>query len=366
MNADDKDKNELFSLLIVEEGLTISTSRIVKKKQLNDMFPLSFVQQRLWFLNQLVPDSPFYNVPMVLRLACPLYIVALQQALREILSRHEALRTVFVLETSQPVQHILPLAQLPSSLLNLFDLRLLSEGQREREAQRLINEEASHPFDLSNEISFRTKLLQLGTHEHILLLTLHHIACDGWSLGILHDELSALYNAFSHGESSSLPPLPIQYADFAVWQRQWLQGNDLASHLDYWRQQLAGLPQLELAYDFERPVVETFRGGRQHILLPLGLVQRIKVLSQQNGVTLFMTLLTAFMMLLSRYSGQMDLAVGTPIANRTRRELEEIIGFFVNTLVLRCNLIGDQTFLQVLQQVREMGCGALAERYVQS
>ncbi|HET8840841.1 MAG TPA: condensation domain-containing protein, partial [Ktedonobacteraceae bacterium] len=318
------------------------------------VMPLSYAQQRLWFLAQLAPENPFYNVPLVLRLSGRLQIWALERSLHEIVRRHETLRTTFVVEQRQPLQLIRPLSQLPDSLLMCLDISSLPAEQREAEVRHLIQQETRLPFNLAQDLMLRAKLLRIDTQEYILLLTLHHAASDGWSIGVLHRELSALYNAFVYEQPSPLTPLPVQYADFALWQRQWLQGENLEFHLNYWREHLSDLQQLELPFDFPRPAVQTFRGAYQRFKVPDELADKLKALSQQQGVTLFMTLLTAFATLLSRYSGQQDLTVGTPIANRTRKEVEGLIGFFVNTLVIRCDLQGDPTFEQALQRVREV------------
>ncbi len=312
--------------------------------------PLSFAQQRLWFLDQFEPGSCAYNMPFAIRLKGELKAAALEQSLREIIQRHEVLRTAFVTHNDEPIQIITPMT---SFVLPVEDLTAVAEEQREAEVRKRAQAEALCPFDLATGPLMRARLVKLDADEHVLLLTLHHIASDGWSMGVLFRELSALYKAFSQGEASPLPPLKLQYADYAVWQRGWLRGEVLDSQLRYWKQQLEGAPQvLELPTDGRRPTVQTFRGERRSLTLSPELSEKLKKLSRAEGVTLFMTLLAAFQTLLYRYSGQEDLVVGTPIANRTRTEMEGLIGFFVNTLVLRTDLSGDPSFQELLRRVR--------------
>jgi len=318
--------------------------------------PLSFAQQRLWFFDQLEPGSSAYNISTGFRLTGPLDVAALERSLNEIVRRHEALRTSFAVVDGQPVQVIAPAERFK---LALVDLQKLPEAERETEARRLASEEAQGPFDLARGPLVRAGLLRLGEREHVLLLTMHHILSDGWSMGVLFRELSVLYEAFSNGDPSPLPELPVQYADFAVWQRQWLQGEVLEEQLSYWRERLGGAPPvLHLPTDRPRPAVQTYRGARKTLRLPNKLTDALKVLSRREEVTLFMTLLSAFKTLLCRYTGQEDIVVGSPIAGRTRPETEGLIGFFVNTLVLRSDLSGNPTFRQLLGRVREVALGA--------
>jgi len=322
--------------------------------------PLSFGQQRLWFLDQLEGGSATYNEFFALNINGLLQIAALEQTLTEIVRRHEILCTTFPMRNGFPVQAIAPTQTVP---LPMVDLQQLPEVEQSTEVRRLAIEEQARPFDLSNGPLLRATLLRLGEESYVLLLNMHHIVCDGWSMGIFIRELSALYEAFSNGAPSPLPELPIQYADFAHWQRQWLQGEVLAAHLAYWRQQLAGAPPvLELPTDRPRPAVQTFRGATQLLALPKPLSQKLKALSQRWGVTLFMTLLAAFQTLLYRYTGQSDICVGTPIANRNRSEIEDLIGFFVNMLVLHTDLSGNPSFQELLGRVREVALGAYAHQ----
>ena len=325
-----------------------------------EALPLSFAQQRLWFLDQFEPGSCAYNMPFAIRLTGELKVAALEQSLEEIIRRHEALRTTFVTENDEPIQIITPMT---CFVLPVEDLTAVPVEQREAEARKRAQAEALQPFDLAAETLMRARLLQLHAAEHVLLLTLHHIVSDGWSMGVLFRELSVLYEAFSQGAASPLPPLQVQYADYAVWQRGWLTGEVLEDQLGYWRKQLEGASQvLELPTDQPRPVVPTFRGGRRSLTLSPELSEGLKRLSQSEGVTLFMTLLAAFQTLLYRYTGQEDLVVGSPIANRNRAEIEGLIGFFANTLVLRTDLSGNPTFQELLRRVRSTCLEAYAHQ----
>jgi len=323
------------------------------------IFPASFAQQRLWFLDQLVPDTSLYNVPTGIRLTGVLNLVALEQSFNEIVRRHEALRTTFDTLEGQCIQVIAPSLKV---CLPLIHLQGLPASAREAEAQRLIWQETQHPFDLSEGPLLRLMLLQLDEAEHILLVNLHHIVFDEWSSALLISELSALYTAFIKGQPAALPELPIQYADFACWQREWLRGEVLELQLNYWRQQLQNVPVLNLPTDHPRPPIQSYRGATQLLELPQSLMAALEELSQQEGVTLFMTLLAAFQTLLYRYTGQTDIAVGSPIANRNSSELEELIGFFVNSLVFRTDLSGNPSFQKLLGRVREVALGAYAHQ----
>ncbi|HEY9613103.1 non-ribosomal peptide synthetase, partial [Allocoleopsis sp.] len=329
------------------------------------VFPASFAQQRLWFLDQLFPDNPFYNVSAALRLTGSLNLAALEQTFNEIVRRHEVLRTTFRMLEGQLVQVIAPTLTIP---LHVVDLRSLPTAEQEAESRRIATEERSHPFDLSSEPLLRVMLLQLDSSAHILLLNLHHIICDGWSIGVLLRELGALYTAFANNQPSPLPELPIQYADFAHWQREWLQEvgatheSPLHMQLAYWKQQLDNLPVLNLSTAHPRPATPTYQGATQFLELPKKLSEELEALSQRQGVTLFMTLLAAFQTLLYRYTQQEDIVVGSAIANRNRSEIERLIGFFVNSLVLRTNLSGNPTFLELIGRVRKVALEAYAHQ----
>ncbi|MCL5996905.1 MAG: amino acid adenylation domain-containing protein, partial [Chloroflexi bacterium] len=334
----------------------------IQRRSATDWLPLSFAQQRLWFLDQLEPNSVVYNIPVALRLTGSLNMLALQRSLNEVVHRHEVLRTTFVTIGEQVRQVIAPVLCLDVPLLNL---QILPKVDREREAMRLATEEAQRPFDLAHGPLLRIRLLRLGDEDHALLLVFHHIIADGWSLGVLVRELTALYTAFAAGRPSPLPELPIQYADFACWQREWLQGKVLEKQLAYWQRQLGDeLPILDLPTDRPRPAAQTYRGARLTFTLAPALSRAIVSLSQREGVTLFMTLLAAFQVLLYRYSGQTDLTVGTPIANRNRAEIEPLIGFFANTLVLRTDLSNEPNFHELLRRAREVALDAYANQDV--
>ena len=324
--------------------------------------PLSYAQQRLWFLDQLEPGSATYNLPGAVRLQGQLDVEALEHTFNEVVRRHESLRTTFVAVNGQPVQVIAPASQWP---LPVLDLSELPEEQRETEARLLAQAEAAQPFDLSMGPLVRVQLLRLAAEDHVMLFTMHHIISDGWSTGILVREVAALYEAYIEGRESPLPELEIQYADYAVWQREWLQGEVLEQQLAYWRQQLGGeLPVLQLPTDKPRPRVQSHHGRTVNFSLPAELTAELKKLSNAEGVTLYMTLLAAFKILLWRYSGQSDLVVGTPIAGRNHLATEGLIGFFVNTLVLHTEIRLEESFRELLSRVREITLGAYAHQDV--
>ncbi|MGC0779176.1 MAG: amino acid adenylation domain-containing protein, partial [Candidatus Acidiferrum sp.] len=326
----------------------------------NGDLTLSFGQQRLWFFDQLEPGLSAYNIPAAVRLKGPLNLAALERSLNEIVQRHESLRTTFGKVEGRPTQVIAPTLTVK---LPVVDLRNLPASQRDIEVRRLVTAEAQRPFDLSTGPLIRGTVLRLADEEHVGLLTMHHIVSDGWSTGILVRELATLYVAFCAGGSSPLPALPIQYADFAQWQRQWLQGEVLETQIAYWKERLAGAPALiDLPTDLPRPAVQTFRGAHQTLVLPKSLKDGFKALGRQEGVTLFMAMLAAFKVLLYRYTSQDDLIVGTPIANRNRVETEGLIGFFVNALVLRTDLSGNPSFRELLRRVRQVCLGAYSHQ----
>ena len=317
--------------------------------------PLSFAQEQLWFLEQLAPGNWFYNETSALQLGFAVDLNALEWAVNEVVRRHEALRTTFVVVHGEPVQIITPELKLPIAVI---DLRKLPKAERDAEARRVAAEDAQTPFDLAVSPLMRVTLLRFTDAESLLLLTMHHIVFDGWSFTILLRELSEFYEARTAGRAPNLTPLPIQYADYAVWQRKYLRGEVLESKLVYWRKQLADLPVLQLALDRPRPPVQRFQGARQQISISKQLCSEARALSLKEGLTLFMTLLTVFKALLGRYSGQEDLVVGVPMANRHRVEIEGLIGFFVNTLVMRTDISGDPTFREALGRVRKVALEA--------
>ncbi|HVF49520.1 MAG TPA: amino acid adenylation domain-containing protein [Pyrinomonadaceae bacterium] len=356
------EKRQLLELYLKQAGVNLSRAVIARRSREADSFPLSFAQQRLWFLHQMEPDSPVYNLPNAHYFSGPLDVTTLERSLGEISRRHEILRTTFQMIDGEPRQIIAPHAHVS---LEIVDISHLPADVREAKAQRLANAEAQQPFDISAAPPLRFRLLKLHDDEHVLLVTMHHIISDGWSFAVMMHELSALYAAYEAGDESPLAELGIQYADYAVWQREWLQGEVLDEQLGYWREQLGGeLPTLELPTDRPRPTVFGFRGSWEALTIPSTVVEPLKTLSREANSTLYMTLLAAFNVLLARYSGQTDICIGTPIAGRTRAETEELIGFFVNTLVLRTRLSGGMSFRELLEQVRETTLGAYAHQDV--
>lgn len=323
----------------------VPTNGAIQRRERTAPLPLSFAQQRLWLLDQLEPGSAAYNIPALIRLEGALNGGALAQSLDYLVARHESLRTTFPMVGDHAVQLIQPPAPLALSTVAV-------DG--EQQAQQLIRVEATTPFDLAAGPLLRAKLLKISASEHLLLLTMHHIISDGWSLGVIVDELTHAYRAFAGGAAPTLPDLPVQYADFAVWQRDHLQGETLERRRHFWRQELAGAPALlALPTDRPRPAVQTQRGAHYGFQLDSALVAMLKTLAQEQDATLFMVLLAAFNVLLAQYSRRHDIVVGTPIANRNRAEIEGLIGFFVNTLALRTNLEENPTFVELLAQVRQ-------------
>jgi amino acid adenylation domain-containing protein len=318
-------------------------------------FPLSFAQQRLWFLYQLAPDNPFYNVPTAIQLTGILDQTALQRSIDAIVQRHAALRTTFTEIDGQPVQVVAASAKIE---LSIVDLQTVALSDRKRVRQQLARAEAQRPFNLTTDVLLRVTLLQFAATESVLLLTLHHIVADGWSLGVLMRELANCYAAFQQGQSPILPSLPMQYGDFARQQRQELQEARLEKQLTYWRKQLRDLTILQLPSDRPRPAVQTYIGATYSIQISPRLTQALEAFSQASDVSLFMTLLAAFQTLLYRYTGQEDIVIGSPIANRHRSELEGLIGFFVNSLVIRIDLSGHLTFRELLERVRDVALAA--------
>ena len=346
-------KAELISYL--HHPRSTQPNSMIQPTAQGKIFPLSFAQQRLWFLHQLTPDNPFYNVPAAIRLIGTLDQNALERSFHEIVRRHAALRTTFTTLDGQPVQIVEADIKVELSVVNLQPAAL---NDRDRISQQLAAAEAQRPFNLTIDPLLRVTLLQFDPTEAVLLLTMHHIVADGWSLGVLLRELACFYTALVENQAPILPSLPIQYPDFACWQRDWLQGEVLEAQLAYWREQLRDLPVLDLPSDRPRPNVQTYRGATYPLQISPTLTQALAVLSQQSGVSLFMTLLAAFQTLLYRYTGQEDIAIGSPIANRHRSELEGLIGFFVNSLVMRSDLSGNPTFRELLARVREVALDA--------
>jgi len=356
------EKHNALMNLLQHKGITDSQLPIIARRQASNKFPLSSAQLGLWFLQQLDPDSLVYNVPVGVRLTGSLNVAALEQSLREIVLRHEILRTSFPSIDGQPVQVISPDVALK---LPIIDLQELPETERESEAQRLAIEQFEQPFDLAQGSLWQFQLLRLAEEEHILLLTIHHIIFDGKSLNTFFREFAALYRAFSTSQASPLPELSIQYADFACWQQQWLQSKELESQLAYWQQQLGGsIPALELPIDRARPAVHTYQGSRQSLVFPENLTNDLKILSLQEEVTLFMTLLTGFKTLLYCYTQQEDILLCSPVTGHNRSETEDLIGYFNNILLMRTDLSGNPSFRELIGRVRQTALEAYQNQNV--
>ncbi len=323
-------------------------------------YPLSFAQQRLWFLDQLNPGNPFYSIHQAMQLDFAVDRVVLSRALNEIVRRHDALRTTFRSVHGRPIQVVAPSLSIPLRVADLRDLGAEAAGR----ALQIATTDAQTPFDLTTGPLLRAHLMHVATNRWVLALTIHHVVCDGWSMSVLFDELSTLYDAFARNKPSPLPPLAIQYPDFAAWQRSAANLERIDEQLGYWTQQLANLPVLTMPTDRPRPAVQSFAGETRHFALPADLVAALRDLCAQSGATLFMGLLTGFAALLGRYTGQQDLPIGVPIAGRTRVELEPLIGFFVNTLVMRVDVGGEPSFREALGRVRELALQAYAHQDV--
>jgi amino acid adenylation domain-containing protein len=317
--------------------------------------PASFSQQSLWFLEQLAPGEPTFNIALAARVQGPLDLGIFERCLAEIMRRHASLRTTFGIVDDRPVQVVAPAVELP---LTMVDLRALDEQSREAEARRLAREEARRPFDLTRGPLLRVQVLLLASDDHAVLLTMHHIISDGWSFGVAARELATLYDALRRGAPSPLDPLPIQYTDYALWQRHLLESEPMKRLVGYWSRQLAGLTPLELPTDRPRPTIRTARGALHAFQIPAQTAGRLRAFCRREGASPFMFLLAAFQTLLYRYSGQDDIVVGSPIANRNRSELEGLIGYFVNMLALRTDLSGDPSFLDLLERVRNVALAA--------
>jgi amino acid adenylation domain-containing protein/FkbM family methyltransferase len=356
--------------MIVENSLPTETIES-KRKKLAELLqgrlhgpkyrPLSYAQQRLWFIQQLDAGSTAYNLPYGVRLSGALDVAALERSLLEIVRRHEVLRTCFPMKDGDAVQKVLIEADFH---LQAVDLSGVEGQEQERIAEKLLRGEMHRPFDLERGPLFRGCIVQLGEQDYVLLVTMHHIVSDGWSLGILEEELGVLYQAYKEGKDSPLPELPIQYADYAVWQREWMQGEVLEQQLSYWRRQVGGAARLDLPVDHPRPNVASYEGAVVPFALPAELTEKLKRICRQENATLFMGLLAGFQWLLGQYSGQSDVVVGSVIANRNRAEVEGLIGFFVNTLVLRTDIGGDPSFRELLARVRDVTLGAYAHQDV--
>ncbi len=354
------EKRELLEAMLAEQGVDLSEVVIVPVPRDGRKLPLSFAQQRLWFLDRLQPESPLYNIPAALRLRGKLDLQALEKSFELIVRRHEILRTTFEEEGGEPYQVVTDDVKIPISVV---DLRDIPDAQVEAELHRLAVEDSLRPFNLRKGPLIRVRLLRFREDDHGLLVTMHHIVSDNWSTGLFVKEFMSTYTAIVSGRDPELPELVVQYADYAAWQRKWLRGKTLEKQLNYWREQLAGIPPvIDLPLDKPRPGFQTYNGSFELFEIPAALADRLRGLSRREDVTLFMTLLAAFFALLHRYAGQDDICVGSPIANRNRKETENLIGFFVNTLVLRANLSGNPRFTELLQQVKETTLGAYAHQ----
>ena len=346
---------------VIEAGLKSPGGKIADKGAVRtpaasgprpSLFPLSYQQEQLWVLDRFNPGNAFYNIPITWRLKGDLDVPRLEKSLREIVRRHENLRTCFVMEHEEPRQKVVEAT--PDLQLPVTDLRHLELGEREQQAKKIMTEEAGKPFELSQAPLMRGVLVRTEEKEHVLGLTLHHIICDDWSLGVFVKELGKLYEAYGRGEESPLPELGMQYGEYALEQREGLSGGKFQQQMEYWKRQLAGMPHvLELPTDHVRPVRESFRGASEQRVLRSGLLERVNALGRAEKASLLMTMLAAFQVLLMRYSGQQDFGIGTVVANRKRMETKEMIGFFLNTLVIRADLGGMPTFREVLRRVRE-------------
>ncbi|EAZ91849.1 non-ribosomal peptide synthetase [Crocosphaera chwakensis] len=354
-------KADIIAFLQENQGILV-TKDIIKSQSIRQNLPLSFAQQRLWFLGELEGQNSTYNMPSVLNIEGNLNQEALEKSINQIIQRHESLRTRFETLNGEPIQVIDIEGNLTVEIINLESLE---PAKKERRTKQLIEQEIQKPFNLSQDRLIRASLIKLGTKNHIFLITMHHIISDGWSMGVFVQELTTLYSGYVEGKKTQLSPLKIQYADFAVWQREWLSGENLQNKIDYWKTKLSGLPPLlELPTDYARPPKQTFQGSHYTFTVSHELTQKLKRLTQDSDVTLFMILLSGFSLLLSRYSRQEDIAIGTPIANRNRQEIEALIGFFLNTLIMRVNIEDNLTVKQLLQQVKKTCLGAYAHQEI--
>lgn len=362
MSLSDKRK-ALFDAMLKEQGVKKSKSDVITRTEFTNSIPLSFAQERLWFLEQLAPGNPVYNIPAPVRLKGPLDVVLLEDAFNEIVKRQDSLRTRFSQQAGHPVVEIAPQLTI---YFNIIDLRSQLEESREELLHAAINEEARHPFDLANAPLVRVTIWQIDEEDHLFLLMMHHSISEAWSVALLFRELEQIYQSKLDGSQPDLPELPVQYSDYARWQRDRFKGEHLREQESYWKERLAGdIPLLQLPGDHPRQAVQSQNGAIYPLRLPQKLCEKLQGVCNQHGVTQFMTLLAAFQVLLFRYTGEQDLLIGSPASNRNRSELENLIGFFVNTLVLRTDLSGNPRFNELLQRVRETALGAFEHQDVQ-
>ena len=357
-----EEKQRLFRLRLAQKGIAPPWAQPITRRERNGPLPLSFAQQRLWFMDQLHPGSTLYNLPMALRLSGTLNVGALRQTFSRLVARHETLRTTFTAIDSEPVQIIHPPHVCP---IPLIDLTELPERERSACCEQLLRTGSAQPFDLSSGPLLRVLLMRLQATQHVVLLTMHHIISDGWSQGVLVKEVTELYQAYATGHEPEMPELVVQYGDYAVWQREWLTGAVLEQEIEYWRRQLSGSDEvLEVLGDRVRPAIASHHGGFEAFVIEAALAEDLRRLARDESVTLFMLLLAAWQALLFRYTGNSDVRIGTPIANRVRKETEGLIGFFVNTLVMRSWISGELRFTELLQQVRDTASAAYAHQNV--
>ena len=324
--------------------------------------PTSFAQERLWFLDQFEPDSSLYNLMVTFRVKGTVSLAALQRSIQALVDRHETLRTVFGTEDGRPVQIVLPALRLD---MTVDDLSMMAPAEQDAELSRRAQHEATIPFSLTRGPLIRVRFTKLSERDYGIFMSFHHIIFDGWSVGVFFRELNQLYTAYAQGQTLELPELAIQYADFAAWQKEWLQGEALTQEMTFWKEHLAGAPGLlELPSDRPRPAVMSFRGGREPSKFTAEQTNAIEALARRHNVTPFMLLLAAYEVFLARSTGQYDFVVGTPIAGRTRVELEPLIGFFTNTLVLRAHVEGDPTFAELLLRVRDTALNAFVHQNI--
>ncbi|HLL55714.1 MAG TPA: condensation domain-containing protein, partial [Myxococcaceae bacterium] len=352
-------KRGLLAQVLRREGVDASLLPIQPRAATVAELPLSYAQQSLWFMCHLASDSAVYNLPSAVRLRGSLDHAALERAFNELIRRHESLRTRFPATSGKPRQEILPALTLRIPRVSCTEA---PEAERERRALELANAESHKPFDLNEGPLMRVVVYELGPQDHLVLFVFHHLIWDGWSIGVMTQELAVLYGAFAEGKPSPLPQLPIQFADYALWQREWLAGEALDAQVAWWEEKLRGVEDLRLPTDRPRPALPTFAGGMEFVSLSEELSAALESLSQRAGTTLFMTLLAGFQLLLSRYSEQELVPVGTPIANRRRREVEGLIGYFANILVLATDVSGDPSFTQLLARVKDVTTGAYAHQ----
>ncbi|HEX3586561.1 MAG TPA: condensation domain-containing protein, partial [Candidatus Angelobacter sp.] len=346
-----EEERELLRLLLEKEGLG-SQDWEIASVETRGRLPLSWAQKRLWFLDRLQPGSGFYNVVLACELHGNLNVSALERSLAEIIRRHGALRTRFVAEDGEPAQKVEESIEFRLQLLDLSNQEPAED--RRRQMQEIVTQEAAKPFDLGNAPLLRGVLVRLGEREHILELSIHHIVVDEWSMGVLQQEMALLYAAYVQGEESPLKAMPLQYAEYTLWQAEWLQGEVFARQMEYWTKQLAGMPELlELPTDKPRPAVPQHRGSTEAVTIGGDYWEKMKWFSRQEDSTVFMTVLAIYQVLLLRYTGQADFGVGTPITNRNHVRMEGMIGFCVNTLIMRADLRGEPTFREVLGRVRK-------------